>query len=146
MLKGGWLLPRSQSVQMQQFLQKKILSIGHNFDLLRFRNAVIQNAGYQVITTKETALVLQVVSKQNIDAVVICNSVPAHLKENIARELKRLKPNLPLIIICSDHERNRLKNLAEEVVIAPRGASQQPLIEAIGRVAGRPDENQKKVV
>jgi hypothetical protein len=66
---------------MQQFLQKKILSIGHNFDLLRFRNTVIQNAGFHVITTKETALVLEVVRKQDFDAGVICNSFPTHLNK-----------------------------------------------------------------
>ena len=122
---------------MQQFLLAKILSIGHNFSRLRLRNAAIQNAGYQVVTTRETALVLDLARKQDFDAVVICSSIPAHLREHIARELKRLRPTQPLIVICEAGERDCFLDLAEEVVDAPHSGSQQPVIAAIRRVTGK---------
>ena len=111
---------------------KRVLSTGHNSVALRSRNLLIQQAGYQVTTTKETGLLLELAHKDDFDAVVFCNSIPAHLRESVARELKRLKPTLPLIMVYSDDdERKRLQGLADELVIAT-GAS-QALIEEIGR-------------
>lgn len=127
-------------------LKKRILSIGHNFALLRFRNAVIQNAGYQVTTTKETDLVVELAGKHNFAAVVICSSVPAYLRQTIASELKRLRPAIPLIIVCVDSEHDCLRGFAEEVVTVPASGSQQALVDAIARVAERPQEDQREII
>jgi len=116
---------------------KRVLSTGHNSVALRSRNLLIQQAGYQVTTTKETGLLLELAHKDDFDAVVFCNSIPAHLRASVARELKRLKPTLPLIMVYNDDdERKRLQELADELVNAT-GAS-QALIEAIARVTNRP--------
>ena len=125
-------------------MKTRILSIGHNSDLLRFRNGVIQNAGYEVTTTKETELVVKLASKNDFAAVVICSSIPSYLRENIARELKRLRPAVPLIIVCVNGEGSCFQNLGEDVVILPPGSSQQPLIDAIARAAGRPEKDPLK--
>jgi DNA-binding NtrC family response regulator len=129
-------------------LQRKILSAGHNVERLRFRNAVIENAGYQVVTTKEAPLILELAVKQDFDAIVICSSIVAFLREQIARELKRLRPSVPLIIIC-DHdcpedERKRLRHLVNEVVMAPPNESQQPVLDAIKRVVSEPEGESEK--
>ena len=113
---------------------------------LRLRNAAIQNAGYQVVTTRETKLVLDLARKQDFDAVVICSSIPLYLRENIVRELKRLRPTLPLIVICEEGERDCFHGLATEVVYAPEKGPQQPVIDAIRLVVGRPVADQKKIV
>lgn len=118
---------------------KAILSAGHNSALLRSRNAVIQAAGYQVVTTKESSMLLDLASKRHFDAVVLCNSIPAPLRKNIARELKELKPSLPLVMICTADEQPQFRSLADEIVIAEHGVS-QPLIEAISKLAGEPED------
>lgn len=120
-------------------LGKRILSIGHSSTLLRLRNAVLQQAGYQVTTTKESALVLELVKKQDFHAVVICSSVPAVLRGQIAHQVKRLKPSIPLIVICEGEECSAFKKLAE-IVIAPPGVSEQSLIEAVTRVTTQTEE------
>jgi DNA-binding response OmpR family regulator len=129
-------------------LQKKILSAGHNVNRLRLRNIVIQNAGYQVVTTKETRLILELAARQEFDAIVICSSIVAFLREQIARDLKRLKPSVPLIIIC-DHdcekdEEKRLRRVADEVVIAPPTESQQGVLDAIERLTSPSEEDQER--
>lgn len=118
---------------------KTILSGGHNSALLRSRNALIQSAGYQVVTTRESNLVLDLATKQHFDAVVLCSSIPALLRKNLVRELKRLKPMLPLVILCTAAERNEFSNVAAEMVLSEHGVS-QPLLEAISRVAGEPED------
>ncbi|HVH85779.1 MAG TPA: hypothetical protein VM912_03590 [Terriglobales bacterium] len=118
---------------------RTILSAGHNSALLRARNALIQTAGYQVVTTRESGLLLELVRKKHFDAVVLCSSIPAHLRKNMARELKELKPALPLIVLCSAAEQRQFQSLADETVIAEHGVS-QPLLQAISRAAGGPDD------
>ena len=119
-------------------MPKKILSAGHNTALLKVRNSIIQAAGYQVVTTKEADLILEIARKGDFAAVVICSSVPAYQRRNLARELKRIKPGLPLVIICAYTEHAEFRTLAEEVIIAEHGVS-QPLVEAISKLAGEPE-------
>ncbi len=135
---------------MRNFLDKKILSAGHNFARLRFRNNVIQDAGYQVVTTQEAPLILELATKQQFDAIVICSSIAPFLREQIARDLKRLRPSVPLIIIC-DHdceedEQKRLRQVVDEVVIAPPNGSQQVMLDAIKRVTSPPEEDQEEAI
>ena len=118
--------------------QKRILSSGQNSALLKLRNSFLQTAGYQVITTKESDLLLEIASKQDFDAIVLCSSIPVHIQERLARELRALKPNTPLILICSYDAQQRLRPLADRIVIAEHGVS-QPLIEAVFELAGDPE-------
>jgi hypothetical protein len=47
-----------------------------NVALLRVRNAIIQQAGYAVLTSKESAMVLEMAAKDHVGAVVLCSSIP----------------------------------------------------------------------
>jgi DNA-binding NarL/FixJ family response regulator len=118
---------------------KIILSAGHSVTLLRSRNALIQSAGYQVVTTRESHLLLDLARKQHFDAVVLCNSIPAPLRKNIASDLKLLKPTLPVVVLCTESEQHDFFNVGAKVVLSEHGVS-QPLLEAISSVAGEPDE------
>jgi DNA-binding NtrC family response regulator len=117
--------------------QKVVLSAGHNAALLRARNTLMEAAGYQVVTTRESTLVVELAKKQRFDAVVMCSSIPAHLAEAAARELKAFDPALPLVVICIAADCPRFTGLAETIA-AEYGVS-QPLIEVITRLAGQPD-------
>ena len=125
-------------------MKTKILSTGHNLAALKTRNTVLEEAGYQVTTTRDTGLVSELVAKDHFEAVVICNSVPDYLRENLARELRRLRPTMPLVIICADSatEQERFRHLADEIVIAQQGLS-QPLIDAVSRVVAESSHNRK---
>ena len=117
-----------------QCLQGRILSVGHNFLLLRERNAAIQNAGYQVVTTRESDLVGELAEQKKFDAIVLCSSIPAHLRRTMALELRRLKALPPLIVLCLPDERDCFDDLADQVLTMPRSGSHQPLINAIAQV------------
>lgn len=52
----------------------------------------METGGYHVVTTKESGMVLELLAKQHFDAIVLCNSIPPHIQENIAREAKALRP------------------------------------------------------
>jgi CheY-like chemotaxis protein len=118
--------------------QKRILSAGHNTALLRVRNNLMETGGYHVVTTKESGMVLELLEKQQFDAVVLCNSIPAHIQEHIARQAKATKPKVPLIVICGRDDQSRLQLIADRIVLAEQGVS-QPLLEAVSALAGDPD-------
>jgi DNA-binding NtrC family response regulator len=120
-------------------MPKTIISAGLNVGLLRVRNAIIQQAGYAVLTSKESAMVLEMAEKDNARAVVLCNSIPVRLRANLARELKKVRPDLPVIAIYSDGEDEQLRPTADYLVPSIHGIA-QPLLEAITKAAGDPEE------
>jgi hypothetical protein len=120
-------------------MPKTIISSGHNIALLRVRNAIIQQAGYAVLTSKESAMVLEMAEKNHVAAIVLCSSIPLHLRTSLARELKRVRPHLPLIAIYSEGEDEHLRPAADYLVPSIHGIA-QPLLEAISKAAGEPEE------
>jgi CheY-like chemotaxis protein len=119
--------------------RRKILSAGHNAALLRLRNNIIETAGYHVVTTKESKVLLQLAEAEQFDAVVLCSSIPVHLQQVIVREIKQRKPDLPVVVICPRPEQERFQRLADATIPAEFGIS-QPLVEAIAHCAGGIDE------
>ncbi|MGC2741639.1 MAG: hypothetical protein WA672_00525 [Candidatus Angelobacter sp.] len=120
-------------------MPKTIISAGLNVGLLRVRNAIIQQAGYAVLTSKESAMVLEMAEKDHARAVVLCSSIPVHLRANLARELKKARPDLPVIAIYADGEDKHLRPTADYLVPSIHGIA-QPLLEAITKAAGDPEE------
>jgi DNA-binding NtrC family response regulator len=116
-----------------------IISSGLNVALLRVRNAIIQQAGYAVLTSKESAMVLNMAEKNHVGAVVLCSSIPIQLRANLVRELKKVRPDLPVIAIYSDGEDEQLRAIADYLVPSIHGIA-QPLVEAIAKAAGEPEE------
>ena len=121
-------------------MPKTIISSGLNVALLRVRNAIIQQAGYAVLTSKESAMVLEMAAKDHVGAVVLCNSIPVQLRANLARELKKIRPELPVIAIYSENEDQNLRDLVDYLVPSIHGIA-QPLVEAIAKAAGEPEES-----
>ena len=80
-------------------------------------------------------MVLELLAKQHFDAVVLCNSIPAHIQENIAREAKSVNPKVPLIVICAPGNESRFQPIADRILLAEQGVS-QPLLEAVSALAG----------
>jgi DNA-binding response OmpR family regulator len=119
-------------------MPKTIVSSGYNGALLRVRNAVMEMAGYVVVTSKESGVIVDLLAKQDFDGAVICSSIPIQLRVELARSIKKAKPALPLIVLYSDGESDRLQGLADELVQSVHGFA-QPLIEAITRLVGEPD-------
>lgn len=116
-----------------------IISSGLNVALLRVRNAIIQQAGYAVLTSKESAMVMEMAEKNDVGAVVLCSSIPIQLRANLARELKKIRADLPVIAIYSDGEDEQLRAIADYLVPSIHGIA-QPLVEAIAKAAGEPEE------
>jgi DNA-binding NtrC family response regulator len=113
---------------------KRILSTSWNPAILKERNWVIESAGYDVVTTRESRMFLRLAEKQNFDAALIGDSIPIDLRAQLAKEAKQLNPTLPLVIICRQGEESRVRAYAQVVV----KSTDKPelLIRAIRSAAG----------
>jgi DNA-binding NarL/FixJ family response regulator len=98
----------------------------------------MEMAGYAVVSSKESSVVEDLLRKQAFDGAVICSSIPIDMRVELARYIKKVKPALPIIILYTDGENDRLQGLADELVQSVHGFA-EPLIEAITRVIGQPD-------
>jgi CheY-like chemotaxis protein len=119
---------------------KKILSSGLNGALLRVRNAVMEMAGYDVVTTRESAVFMDLLARQEFDGAVLCSSIPKQLRLDLARRIKKEKPELPLVVLYVDGEKEEFQSVADEMVTSMHDIA-QPLLEALTRVVGQPDGN-----
>ena len=70
-------------------------------------------------------MVLELAEKNPISAVVLCNSIPVQLGANLARELKKLRPDL--------------RHTVDFLVPSIHGIA-QPLVKATAMAAGDPEE------
>ncbi|PYX08143.1 MAG: hypothetical protein DMG88_11745 [Acidobacteria bacterium] len=115
-------------------MAKRILSTSWNPAILKTRNWVIESAGYDVVTTRESRMFLRLAEEQHFDAALIGDSIPIHLRVQLAKDAKQLKPSLPLVIICRAGEESRVRDYAQTIV----KSTDKPelLIRAIQSAAG----------
>ena len=113
---------------------KRILSTSWNPAVLKTRNWVIESAGYDVVTTRESRMFLRLAEEQHFDAALIGDSIPIHLRAQLAKDAKQANPSLPLVIICRAGEESRVREYAQAIV----KSTDQPelLIRAIQSAAG----------
>ncbi len=90
-------------------MAKRILSTSWNPAVLKTRNWVIESAGYDVVTTRESRMFLRLAEEQHFDAALIGDSIPIHLRAQLAKDAKQANPSLPLVIICRAGEESRVR-------------------------------------
>jgi CheY-like chemotaxis protein len=83
-------------------MPKTILSSGYNNAILRVRNSVLEQAGYSVVSCKESSVLVDLLAKKDFDGAVLCSSIPVDLRVELARKIRKAKPELPLIILYGD--------------------------------------------
>jgi DNA-binding NtrC family response regulator len=124
----------STKLMREGTVAKRILSTSWNPVVLRTRNWVIESAGYDVVTTRESQMFLRLAEEQHFDAALIGDSIPIDLRVQLAKDVKQLNPTLPLVIICRAGEESRVAEYAQVIVYS----TDQPelLIRAIQSAAG----------
>lgn len=68
---------------------------------LRVRGMVLERAGYRVITETEGRAGLAIFAKVPVDAVVLDYFMPGINGEAVAREMRRLRPEVPILLLSA---------------------------------------------
>lgn len=78
-----------------------VLCIDDEQTALQLRQTVLESAGYRVLTAKSGALGIQVFKSEPIHAVVLDYWMADMNGMQVAREIRRLNPSVPIIILSA---------------------------------------------
>ena len=79
--------------------RRKVLVIDDEAAILTTLDRVLRNAGYEVQTAQSAQEGLSLFKKETFDLVTVDRSMPEMTGEAVATEMKRLAPNVPIILI-----------------------------------------------
>lgn len=89
------------TVANSQQVRPSILCVDDSADILLICRTVLESGGYQVFTASSGPEALQLLQKQSVDAAVIDCVMPGMCGNDLAREIKRIAANVPVIMFSS---------------------------------------------
>ena len=81
-----------------------ILCIDDDDGVLGYQRALLERRGYTVLTATSPRQGLQIVAVCRIAAVIVDYHMPEMNGHEVALEVKRLRPQVPIIMVSSDDE------------------------------------------
>ena len=123
--------------QAQDLLMATVLCIDDQEEALAIRQLLLETKGHCVLTGSTLEAALQLTRADTVDVVVLDYRLVGVSGEEVARELKRSKPDLPIILLSGYPEvpESALATVDRFVV---KGESPQVLLDAIDSVLGIP--------
>ena len=118
--------------------RKTILCIDDDDGMLGYQRALLERRGYAVVTAASARQGLQIAAVCAIAAVIVDYHMPEMNGHQVATEIKRLKPQIPIVMVSSDEE---IPEHALKVVDAFVSKNEAPsrLLPVIARICdGRP--------
>jgi len=88
----------------------RILSINNHFYTLLTRNAVLEEAGFEVLSTIEPETAIVLASEHHFDLFIVGDSINHEERERLRIKLHELKPHTTIIFLCRTGERIPLTN------------------------------------
>jgi CheY-like chemotaxis protein len=81
-----------------------ILCIDDDASQLEARNELLKNSGYNVLTARSPREGLALFGSNVIDAVIVDYQMPGMNGDRVARQMKRIKPNVPILMLSAHRE------------------------------------------
>ena len=116
-----------------------ILSVSRHETVLRLRNAVLQQAGFNILTTRDSSEALSLLEKNAVDAVVLGDSIPRTERHLLAKKLRAAR-EVPVVMIYRNGEDSPLSGAAHSYIAALD--SPETLVRELQRLL--PTLNKKK--
>ena len=82
--------------------RKTILCIDDDGGMLRYQKALLERCGYKVLTADSARQGLQIAAVCALTAVVLDYHLPEMNGHEVATEIKRLRPQVPIVMFSSD--------------------------------------------
>ena len=116
---------------------KTILCIDDDRGMLGYQKALLERRGYKVLTADSARQGLQIAAVRAIAAVILDYHMPQMNGGEVATEIKRLRPQVPIVMLSSDDE---IPEQALNVVNAfvSKNEASRRLLPVISRIC---DEN-----
>ena len=82
-------------------LQPSVLCVDDSEDILLICRTVLESGGYQVFTAASGPEALQLLQTHPVNAAIIDSMMPGMCGTDLAREIKRVAANVPVIMFSS---------------------------------------------
>jgi CheY-like chemotaxis protein len=107
---------------------------------LRIRKMILERSGYEVFTAESGPSGLEVFAAHPVDAVILDYFMPGMHGGEVAREMKRLKPEVPILLLSAylDLPQGALEKVEAFIT---KGQSPQLLLDKIRELLGSKAEN-----
>lgn len=91
---------------MNSSLQSRILIIDDDLTLIKLTTAILSTNGYEVLSSSEAPVGLEMAMKENVDLIVLDVMIPIINGFNICRLLKSQEKykNIPIVLLTSRSE------------------------------------------
>jgi CheY-like chemotaxis protein len=81
-----------------------ILCVDDEPNVLALRRALLGNAGYKVHIAEDGEKGLAIFRNEDIDLAVVDYKMPGMLGDEVAREMRRLRSHVPLLLVTAYHD------------------------------------------
>jgi len=123
--------------------RKTILCIDDDDSMLGYQRALLERRGYKVLTAASARQGLQIAAVCAVAAVIVDYHMPEMNGHEVAAEIKRLRPQVPIVMVSSD---DGIREQALSVVDAfvSKNEASRRLLPVITRICGEePSEFQE---
>jgi CheY-like chemotaxis protein len=116
-------------------LRKTILCIDDDDSMLGYQRALLERYGFTVLTAASARQGLQIAAACAVAAVIVDYHMPEMNGHELATEIKRLRPQVPIVMVSSDEE---IAEYALQVVDAFISKDEAPrrLLPVVTRICG----------
>ena len=80
----------------------KVISVGANAELLWLRNAVLQNAGFEVLTSSNETEALSFIKRGHCGVLLVCYSLSFPVRERLAKAFRQHCPENRIVAITNE--------------------------------------------
>ncbi|MGA8501148.1 MAG: response regulator [Candidatus Sulfotelmatobacter sp.] len=81
---------------------KTILCIDDDDGVLSYHKALLERRGYEVLTAASARQGLQLAEVRSVAAVIVDYHMPEMNGHEVATEIKRIRPQVPIVMVSSD--------------------------------------------
>jgi DNA-binding response OmpR family regulator len=120
--------------------QGVILSVSHDQPVLETREAVLRSVGWDVISTMDDVEAISLAVEENVDLVVLGDSIDATERVFLAQTIKRMNAKLQVVMLYREDDGTRLQHAADAHIEAL--SSPQLLIDTIRQLLNEKAQSQ----
>jgi CheY-like chemotaxis protein len=115
--------------------RKTILCIDDDDGVLSYHRALLERRGFEVLTAASARQGLQIAAACAVAAVILDYHMPEMNGHQVAIEIKRLRPQVPIVMVSSDEEVPEQALQTVDAFVSKNEASKR-LLPVIAQICG----------
>ena len=121
--------------RMYQGTQKMLLCIDDSQAILDYERRIFEQSGYVVVTEASARRGLRLATSFSFDAVLLDYSMPEMNGHELAYEIRRLRPETPVVMVSGSEIPDETRRLVDAVV--PKDDVNRKLVPTVARLCDR---------